>query len=472
MNSRKTLFLAVLTVIAAGLVIWDHFQGVPTSERDAKSKRILNFDAQQVTRIELTRSNQTVVLAKTGDRWDLQQPLAVRAEVSTIRAALSELEFAERTRTLTEKDLQVTSLAGFGLEPPRASIQLTLKSGPVTLLIGSETPTKNALYVQVAGHRQVGVGPLSLYDQAALSLDRLRSHAAIEFTPANVTRLEIKTGTRFIELTKSAATTNTETRWTITQPLPARADEGKISELLRELSGLRVADFVSDDSKDLHTYRLDEPERTVTVYSGEIGQTLLFGNAPTNDASKVYATLKGANAIFTLAGSEAKKFALQINDLRDPRVLVFEPAAVTTVDIVRGADKLSLRHSTNGWQLAGATNSPAADVAVAQWLEDLAALRAKRFVADVTTDPQQFGLAAPVTAVTLTGSGTNILAQLAAGTVDVSNAVRFVKRADEPFIYGIETNAGADWLVEPLSALAIKLLPAPVSTNAPPAGKP
>ena len=455
MNPRKTLFLIVLVALGAGLVVWDHYKGTTTSDRELQNKRILNLDTQQVSYFELVRSNQTIGLQKTGDNWEIKQPLGsdiptnltLRADSSAVSSTLAELEFAERSRTLTEKDLRGVSLAGFGLEPPRASLRLRAKSGWVTLLIGGETPTKNALYVQVAGRREVCVAPLSLFERATQSLNGLRSRTAIEFAPAAVTRLEIKTADRILELKK------TDAHWTLVRPLAARADQQKISELLSGLAGLQVLDFVSEDPKDLHSFHLDEPDHEVTVYTGEVGQGLLLGRSLTNDAGKVYAKLKSADSIFTLAAEPAKKFAVQINDLRDLRVLAFEPAAVKSLAIERGADKLGLQRDAQGWRLTAPVNVAAEESAVNHLLAELAGVQAKRFVADVTAEPQQYGLVQPAATVTLTGPGTNALAQLLIGSVDASNALCYVKCAGAEFIYGIATN----WLDQlPATAGALR----------------
>ena len=435
MNYRKTFFLIVLVGLMGSVVMWDHFKGVTTTRRVSQSKRILNLDTKQVSHFELVCSNQPpIVLEKTGDQWDIKQPLAVRADFGAVSSTLSELEFAERSRTLTEQDLQGASLADFGLAPPRASIKLQTKSGLITLLIGNATPTKSAVYVQVAGRREVCVAPPTLYDRATPNLDTLRSRTALEFTPAAVTRLELKTADRVIELRKN------ESRWTVVRPLAVRADQDKISELLTGLAGLQIQDFVSDDPKDLHNYHLDEPDREVTVWTGEVGKTLLVGRSPTNDPGKVYAKLKNADSIFTLDGGPAKKFAVQINDLRDPQVLAFEPAAVKSIAIGRGTDLIALQRDAAGWKLTAPVGAPADEAAVRRFLADLSGVRAKRFVADVTTDPQQYGLTRPAATVTLTGSGTNVLVQLLVGSEDVTNSLRFAKCTGEEFIYGIETN--------------------------------
>ncbi len=438
MNTRTTLFLVVLVALFGGFVVWDHYKGTPTEERAAKGKRILDFEAKDVTHIDLVRSNQTIVLDKTGDNWDMKQPLASRADDGAVNSILDELEFAERTRVLTGKELEGVSLSDFGLDAPRIRITLHSKKRPIGLLIGRETPTKDALYAQVEGRKEVYVTRLSVQERLSQTVENLRSRTAIEFTPSSTTRIEIKVADRIIELTKSAAVTNTEARWTLTRPLVTRADQSKVSELLSDLTGLRVQDFVSEDPKDLHTYLLDEPEREVTVFAGDVGKTMVFGKSPTNDPSKVYAKLRSGNSIVTVSAEAARKFAAQINDLRDARVCALRSADVTGIEIIHGTNKIALNHDGKGWHLTAPRAVPAEDPAVNQFLDDLGNLHAKEFTADVTTDLDKYGLATPATTVSLFGEATNTLAQLLVGSLDVSNAVRYVKRVDEAFIYGID----------------------------------
>src|SRR6266404_5007833 len=103
MNSRTTLFLIVLVACVGGFVLWDHSKGTTTEGHQSKSKRIVDFDPKDVTSIDLVRSNQTIILEKSGDNWDLQQPLTAHADASAVNSILDELEFAERMRTITEK---------------------------------------------------------------------------------------------------------------------------------------------------------------------------------------------------------------------------------------------------------------------------------------------------------------------------------------------------------------------------------
>jgi hypothetical protein len=454
MKSRTTLILVVLVVIVGIVVVWDHYRGTSTEEAAEKGKHILSFKSDDVTRLELAHTNQTIVLEKSGDKWDIKQPLSVRADGSAVNSILSDLEFAQRDRALSEKELQGANLADFGLDHPAIRVTLQGKKGPLTLLVGRETPTKDAVYVQLQGQKQIDITPKWLVDRLNTGLDNLRSHVAVEFTSSAATRLELKSADRVIELAKTAARTNAEPRWAIVHPLAVRADQSKVSELLTDLSDLRIQDFVSEDPKDVHTHQLDDPEREVTAWTGDAGKTLLIGPALTNDPGKVYAKLKSADSIFTVSAEQAKKFAVQINDLRDRQVLAFSQPGVRGIELVRGGEKTVLTRTNTGWNVTSPVTIAAEESRVTSFLDKLGDLHAMQFTADVATDLDRYGLAAPITTITLLGDGTNMLAQFLIGGSGESNAVRCVKRGDEPFIYGVETNI-VEWL--PAGPLALRV---------------
>jgi hypothetical protein len=453
MKSHTTFILVALVVIVGIVVVWDHYRGTSTEDAAEKEKHILSFKSDDVTRLELAHTNQTVVLEKSDDKWDIKQPLSVRADGGAVNSILSDLEFAERNRALSEKELKGVSLADFGLDHPRIRVTLQRKKGPMTLLVGRETPTKDAVYVQLQGQKQIDITAKSLLDRLNTGLDNLRSRVAMEFMPSAATRLELKSVDRVIELAKTSAKTNAEPRWAIIRPLAARADQGKVSELVGDLSDLRIQDFVSEDPKDTHTYQLEDPEREVTAWTGDAGKTLLIGRTLTNNPGKVYAKLKSADSIFTVSAEQAKKFAVQINDLRDRQVLTFSQPDVRSIELVRGGEKTVLTRTNTGWNITSPLAIAAEETKVTGFLDKLGNLTATQFTADVATDLDRYGLAAPIATITLLGDGTKALAQLLVGGLSETNAIRYVKRGDEPFICGVETNV-VEWL--PAGPLALR----------------
>jgi hypothetical protein len=453
MKSRTTLVLVLVALVLGGLVALDRYRGTSTDDARKRSKRLLNFESKDITGLKIDFTNRVYALEKAGELWQIKQPLRVRANYSTVSSIFDELEFSERARAIPEKELKSMNLADFGLQNPRIRLTLYSKREPIILLVGNETPTKDAVYVQLQGEKNVLVAPRSIYDRLNRTLDDLRDRLVIDFQPASATRIEIKSADRAIELAKSGASTNAESRWALTRPLAARADQRKVGELLADLAGLQVTDFVSDDPKDLHTYQLDEPEREVTVWTGESGKTVMLGRALTNDTSEVYAKLRSADSIYTVPSSIAQKLAVQANGLRDPQVLAFSEDNVRGIDLLHGTDRISLVHTDGAWKITTPLVVAADEAAVRQLLGHLSGLSVRQFAADVATDLDKYGLAAPMATVSLRGQGSNAVAQLLVGALDASNTVRFVKRADEPFVYGVDTNI-VSWL--PANYLALR----------------
>jgi hypothetical protein len=437
MKSRTTLILVLVALVVGGVVVLDYYKGTTTEQAETKRKRILDIAASDITRLELVRSNQTIVLEKSGDQWEIKQPLAVRASASAVSSLLDELEFAERTRSFRRGDISATES---GLEAPRLRLTVQGKNKPVTLLVGGETPTKDALYVTVENGLQVDVADKAFFDRFNKTLEDLRDRVVVDFVPSAATRLEIKSADRVIEVVRSSPATNAPPRWGLTRPLMARADQRKVSELLAALNDMRVADFVSDDARHIHTYHLDEPEREITVWTGDAGKTLLLDHSPTNDTSKVYAKLKSTDSIFTVPVPVVEKFAFQVNDLRDPQVLAFTEAGVSGIELVRGGNKTSLAREEGRWKLTAPVASPAEDSSVQQLLAQLGSLSVQQFTEDVATDLDKYGLAVPAITVTLYGGTTNVLTQLLVGTTDETHKLRYVKLAEEPFVYGVGSN--------------------------------
>jgi hypothetical protein len=441
--------LLVAAVLVGGLVLWDHYKGTPTDRARELRDKVLRIKPADVTRIELVRSNQTIVVAKTNSHWEVRQPLAVRASDSAVSSLLSEIEFARRERTLTGRDAQEVSLAELGLDNPRLKLRLEGAMPAASILVGNENATKDATYIQVEGNPDVILVRKYTADRFNVSLDDLRDRSVMEFAANDASRLEIKSADRVIELVKSKNVADGSGIWSIRQPYMARADQSVVNGLLSELNAVRVSDFVSEDPKDVHTYHLDDPVREVTVWldSGDTGKTLLIGPSPTNDTGKVYAKRKTSDSIVTLPASVAQKFEIQVADVRERKMLDFQTESVHQVELQRAGSSFAIQRSGETWRvvISPTVTMPADAATVRELLRQLGSVRASQFTADVVTDLDKYGLAAPAITVTLRGAATNDMGQLLVGSLDASNNVYFVKRNDEPFVCAVETNV-IGWL--------------------------
>ena len=83
-------------------------------------------------------------LPEPSAEWRLTGPLAARADTFAVDHLLEALGTLEKTRTLDQVDPKAV-----GLDPPRATVRLTTKSGEKVLKIGAEVPPGGTLIAGV-----------------------------------------------------------------------------------------------------------------------------------------------------------------------------------------------------------------------------------------------------------------------------------------------------------------------------------
>src|ERR1700690_4457936 len=118
MKSRTTLVLVLMVLVIGGLVALNYYWGTSTRNLAGKSKRVFDFQSKDITGLKIDLTNQVYTLERSGDQWQIKQPINVRANYSTVSSILDELEFAERNRSITGPELKDLSPKDFGLEIP------------------------------------------------------------------------------------------------------------------------------------------------------------------------------------------------------------------------------------------------------------------------------------------------------------------------------------------------------------------
>lgn len=480
MKPKTTLILLVIAVVIGAFVWYDAKYLDPTDKVKEQEKRVLpKLKPDDVARLELRNTNGVIVVERAGDKWDMKQPFAVRANKPNINSILSDLEFLDAERVITPKELQEAQvgLADYGLDKPQIEVTFTLKDKPDkprTLKMGSASQVGDNLYVMVDGRENVYLVGKSLLGRLNKSVDDLRDRAVVDVETGQLTRLEIKSGNRQIELTHAeAGEAGTET-WRISRPIQARADREKVGAIARQLSDLEVDTFVTEEPKDLKLYGLDDAPHEVSVFTkGSDGaRIVLFGVSPTNDTEKVYAKRKSANSIFLVKKDFTTNLVLQVNDLRDRKLAEFDTEQVRRVELEVGGHALKLARARDDWEIAEPAKFKAEQDACGDLVHLVADVEIKEFVADVVTDLATYGLDKPFAQITLhkaagaavespkaESASTNAapatttpaaatepapIVTVQVGKVDPTKGIVYVKRVDEPFVYGAETNFLAD----------------------------
>jgi hypothetical protein len=444
MNTRTTWVLAIGTLLMAVVLAMDVWNGQPTTQRASQDGHVVDLRVEDVTGIEIVRTNEVISIARQDDLWRITNPLETRADTGAVMSMLNALEEARRHRTLPVSELRAADMAQFGLDRPALKVAVQGRRGAITVLVGGETATGDAFYLQVEGGDDVMVVAKALRDRLNRSVNELRDRDVLSIPANEVSRLEMKSDQRVVELAKSAINGGVTSLWRLSQPLSARTDQDRVLSWLRDLDALRVLRFVSENPADVVTYNLDEPKTAITLRTDSVdsGVTLLLGDPVATDASEVYAKIKNQPAIFTLAAADAAKLTPAVNELRDRHVLVVNESKIRSIELVHGADKVTLQKTGTdpvAWRLTAPVSMPAEDTVVNGVVRVLLTLEAREFVDDVATDLSKYGLMSPVGTATFLGEGTNVLAQLLVGDVREGTKERFVKSSGEPFVYAADS---------------------------------
>ena len=472
MNIKSTITLLLLTALVAGGYFLAKKKLPTTDQVSEQMRRVLDFKAVDVTRLEIKGADRDFVFDRKQGKWSFSRPLQVRAASGEMDGILSGLEFLESRRRLSERaisDAKLT-LADYGLEKPRASVTLRTPKSESTLFLGNEARQGDALYVQVKGSKEVHLVDKYLATRIEKKIEDYRERSLFEFTGDQVQRIELRAAGKLVELAR------TNQNWRIVQPLNARADRNRVDEFLRQLASLRAEDFLSEDPAASREYGIEEPsqEISVRIEKQDAVNTLTLGTKLKSDDKKLAARVKGQNSIVSVPSAFAADAARPLNEIRDRDVAPFAAADIREIEVRNRAATLLLQKTNDQWRIIQPEKMAADNELVDKLLARLSGMQVKEFSADVLTDLDKYGLKAPLGQVVLrdrtsepkvpalaetnappsvASAAAIVLLDLAVGKADPVKKLAYMKRADESSIYAVDV---ADAAALPKSALELR----------------
>jgi hypothetical protein len=381
--------LLVLLVLAAGLGAYIYFV---EAKRDPgageKKAKIFTVDATKIDDVEVHAASGDVThVKKTGDTWAIVSPVSAPADESAVTSLVDAVAALEVDSVIDENP---TSLAPFGLAPPRYSI--TFKAAgdqtPHQLNIGSKTPTSSNVYARVEGQNRLFL--TSAYQDE--TLDRttfdLRDKRVLVFTRDAVDAVSLAgKGQPPIALAKKGSD------WQLTAPIDTRADFSPVDGLVGRLDQVRMLSIVSEGGEptpaQMKTYGLDAPQVVATVGAGSTKASLAIGAK--QDDGHLYARDLSRPIVFTVEPALLTDLTKKIDDLRVKDVFEFKSYSASSLDVTHGATAVSFGKKKPA---DAKPDAPAADVwaqtkpsakdvnqtAFTDFANTLSSLRVDRFV--------------------------------------------------------------------------------------------
>jgi len=282
---------------------------------------LIRFSSWEAKALSARAPSAHYELAQRDGEWHLLQPIVDLADRTKVHALLSHLSRLH-TQEMLERSPSAEQLSTWGLDEPVSEITLTAEAPPITIHFGHPLPSRPTA--------SPDEGPASPGNDSAESADEtfaprlpaqrsdepfvyaidaadlevlladpqgLRSRSGFEFFTAQVSQIEL---------------TWKETTWTIervdgtwrTPDTDAEFDQSRIATFLRQLSDLRISEFLDEVPSDLASLGLSPPAGSLTVWTAERDepQRLLVG-AAVGETSDRYARLQPRDVLVELPAS-------------------------------------------------------------------------------------------------------------------------------------------------------------------------
>jgi len=206
-----------------------HKTSLDKTTNDLRDKRLLPFDSEKLSRVELTAKKATIEFGRDKDQWQILKPKPLRADQSAVEDLVRSLHDAKMELSASDDERKFAS--AFNSGTPVATVKVTDVSGTQGLQIRKSKDDYYAKSTAVEGIYKVGA---SLGTSTDKSLDDFRNKKLFDFGFVDPDKIEIHDGakTYFLSRTSSDWWSN-----------GTKMDESTVSSLVSAIRDLSATKF-------------------------------------------------------------------------------------------------------------------------------------------------------------------------------------------------------------------------------------
>ena len=249
---------------------------------DLRDKRLLTFDSDKITRLELTAKGPAVEFGKNGqNEWEIVKPRPLRADSTAVDGLVSKLKDAKMDATVSADDAKKAATA-FAGGTKVASASITDNSGTQTLDVRKDKD-KN-YYAKSSLVEGVFKITSDVGDAMDKSLDDFRNKKLFDFGFSDPSKLEIQ-----VAPAQSVVYTKTGDKW---MSGAKNMDNTSVQDLIDKLRDLSATKFAEKGGGD------QAFQATVTSNSGKRNEKVTI----TKQGDQYFATREGEPSIYVVDG--------------------------------------------------------------------------------------------------------------------------------------------------------------------------
>src|SRR5690348_12088368 len=199
------------------------------SENDLRDKRLLPFDSEKLSRVELTAKKQTIEFGRNKDQWQILKPKPMRANQTAVEDLVRSLGDAKMELGATDDEKK--DLTAFNAGKPVATAKVTDVAGTREIQVRKNKDDYYAKSSAVAGAYKVLSSVGSSMDK---SVDDFRNKKLFDFGFVDPEKIEIHDGVKSYFLTRSGSD------WWSNG---TKMDESSVSTLVSDIRDLTATKF-------------------------------------------------------------------------------------------------------------------------------------------------------------------------------------------------------------------------------------
>jgi hypothetical protein len=168
--------------------------------KDLRDKRLLKFDQDKISRIEMTAKKQSFEFAKAGaNDWQIVKPKPMRPDISLVDGLVISLRAAAMDTNVSDEEAKKTG-AAFASGTEVGEVKITDPSGTQTLEVRKSKENYYAKSSAAGGVFKVGKDVADAIDKP---LESFRNKKLFDFGFADPSRIEVKDGAKDAVFEKS-----------------------------------------------------------------------------------------------------------------------------------------------------------------------------------------------------------------------------------------------------------------------------
>jgi hypothetical protein len=164
--------------------------GLDKSMNDLRDKRLLTFDQDKLSRVELIAKKQDIEFGRDKDQWQIVKPKPLRADGLQVEEMIRKLKDAKMDLTVTEENAKKQA-ATFGAATPVATVKVTDPSGTQQIEVRKSKDDYLAKSSVVEGIQKVPPDVATGLDKG---VDDFRNKKLFDFGFSEPTKIEMHDG--------------------------------------------------------------------------------------------------------------------------------------------------------------------------------------------------------------------------------------------------------------------------------------